>query len=103
MHRDHLTLKVTRTWWLAVLFLVLPLQAAGHEVRPAIATAVFAPDAGLEIVVTLNLEALIAGIGPDHKETADSQNAPEYDRLRQLGSAELKKGWMTSCRGSSPE
>lgn len=39
----------------------------------------------------LNLEAVLAGIDPELKDTNDSPNAPEYDRLRALPPAELEK------------
>ena len=43
--------------------------AAAHEIRPAIVTAVFAPEQRYEITVVANLEALLAGIGPVHADT----------------------------------
>lgn len=41
--------------------------------------------------INLNLEAILAGIDPDVKDTADSPNAAEYNRLRSLPPAELQK------------
>ena len=70
--------------------LALAGPAAAHELRPAIATVIVAPDGEVEVGVTLNLEAAMAGIEPDHADTEDSPNAPVYDDLRALGSDELR-------------
>ena len=63
--------------------------AAAHETRPVIATMNFAPDGGVELTLSLNLEAAIAGIGTQHKDTRDSAAAPLYDRLRGLNPRQL--------------
>jgi hypothetical protein len=74
---------------LALIALLLTAGLAGpvaaHELRPAIATVAVAPDGGVEVGITLNLEAAMAGIEPDHADTNDSPNAPLYDDLRMLG------------------
>ncbi len=68
-------------------------RVSAHEIRPAVATLSF-PDAGhYELTVTLNLEAVMAGIGPQHKDTRDSPNAQRYDRLRALPPGELGVRW----------
>jgi hypothetical protein len=67
--------------------------AAAHELRPAIATVVVAPDGGVEVGITLNLEAAMAGIEPDHSDTKDSANAPVYDELRELGADGLRDAY----------
>ncbi len=41
--------------------------------------------------ISLNLEAILAGIDPDVKDTSESPNAAEYNRLRNLPPAELEK------------
>lgn len=69
---------------LLLLLLMLPGSLAAHEVRPAIATATVAEDGGFKLEITLNLEAVMAGIEPDHSDTNDSQQAPTYDRMRSL-------------------
>lgn len=65
-----------------------PLKA--HEIRPAIATVVFGNAGAFELTVSLNLEALLAGIGPDHADTAQSASAGEYSRLRSLSPESLR-------------
>lgn len=82
------------SWFPCILGLLLaaaiPGGAAAHELRPAISTVTVAPDGAIEVTVALNLEAAMAGIGPDHADTGDSANAPLYDRLRSLGPDALR-------------
>lgn len=59
---------------------LVPVRA--HELRPAIATISFDAAGNLTLVMSVNLEALIANVGPGHDDTAQSPNAGEYDRLR---------------------
>jgi hydrogenase/urease accessory protein HupE len=58
--------------------------ARAHEVRPAVATILFDEAATFDLTVSLNLEALMAGIGPDHVDTSQAPSASEYNRLRAL-------------------
>ena len=69
-------------------WLVAP--AAAHELRPAIATVSFDAPGELRLELTLNLEALVAGIGAGHEDTSQSANAADYDRLRALAPADLQ-------------
>ncbi|MBC8130577.1 MAG: HupE/UreJ family protein [Rhizobiaceae bacterium] len=59
-------------------------SAKGHEIRPTIATLAIAPDGRFELALSLNLEALMAEIGPEHRDSSTSANASEYERLRAL-------------------
>ncbi len=59
-------------------------RALAHEVRPAIADLAFDGAGGYTVTISLNLEALVAEIGPDHEDTASSPNAVRYDTLRAL-------------------
>lgn len=73
------------SWALALLFLALwPAQLSAHELRPAIATAELRADGRFDLVISLNLEAMIAGVGPEHADTRDSPQALAYDALRAL-------------------
>jgi len=74
----------------ALLILAFAGPAAAHELRPAIATVVVAPEGEVAVDVSLNLEAAMAGIEPDHANTDDSPNAPVYDDLRALGPDALR-------------
>ena len=67
-----------------------PHVTRAHEVRPAIVTASFDQPLEVAIEVTANLEALIAGIGPEHKDTDHAPTASQYNALRTLAPAELK-------------
>lgn len=79
---------------LPILFtLILSLQAIAavaqaHEIRPAIATANFDAER-YDIDLSLNMEAVIAGVSPRHRDTDESPNAQAYNRLRELPSAAL--------------
>ena len=81
----------------SILFLViaflalLPGHAARtHELRPAIADITVERDGLLTARIRLNLEALLAGIGPEHRNTKDAPNAAEYDALRKLPPEDLR-------------
>ena len=65
-------------------------RAAAHEIRPAIAQFDAGADGTFKVVVTLNLEAIVAGIGPQHKNTSQSPNAGKYNQLRSLEPGALK-------------
>ena len=68
-------------------------RAIAHEIRPAIATIELRPDGNLELDLSLNLEALIAVIGPDHRDSSTSANAGEYNRLRALPPERLREAY----------
>ena len=67
-----------------------PTSVSAHELRPAIAELSFNEGKTYQISVSLNLEAFIAGIGPQHQDTNDSPSAKTYDRLRTLSPEELR-------------
>lgn len=62
--------------------------AAAHEIRPAVVTVTFEQDR-YRIEISTNMEAVLAGVSPRHKDTAESPQARLYDELRQLPPAEL--------------
>jgi len=45
---------------------------------------VFAADGTYVARISLNVEVILAGIGPQHQDTSDSPNAQTYDALRLL-------------------
>ena len=69
--------------------IVLLAQAGAHEIQPAVADMSFSQDQKYTISIVLNLEAIMANIEPEVSDTSESQNAPEYDRLRALPSDDL--------------
>lgn len=68
--------------------------AEAHEQRPAIVTAEISPAGEIEIRLAMNIEALIAGIDPEHSNTDDSDKEPMYERLRVTTQDGLKNAFM---------
>ena len=65
--------------------------AQAHQLRPALVSVSFSPDGGVKLLIETNAEALLAGIGPAHKNTDDSPRADEYRRLRALPPEALRQ------------
>jgi hydrogenase/urease accessory protein HupE len=65
-------------------FLTFPMVAHAHEIRPAVVTANVSKSDTYDVSVSLNIEALLAGIGPEHKDTNDAPEAATYKSLREL-------------------
>jgi len=65
-----------------------PSQA--HELRPAIADLSRESET-LVLTLRLNLEALLAGIPPEHDDSDAAPQAPRYDRLRSLPATSLQR------------
>ncbi|MBI3574904.1 MAG: HupE/UreJ family protein [Gammaproteobacteria bacterium] len=59
-----------------------------HEIRPAVVTVTFEQDR-YRVEINANLEAVLAGVSPRHKDTIESPNAKRYDELRRLPPSEL--------------
>jgi hydrogenase/urease accessory protein HupE len=56
-----------------------------HEIQPAIADLIFAPDfSTYALDIALNLEAAVTGIGSGHDDTDQSPEASQYNALRAL-------------------
>jgi hypothetical protein len=64
--------------------------ALAHEIRPAVVTVEFAAPQ-YQIEISTNVEAMLAGVSPKHRDTTDSPNAKRYDELRQLAPAALRQ------------
>jgi hydrogenase/urease accessory protein HupE len=75
---------------LLTLCLLTPGAALAHEIRPAVVTATFGSDNRFEVTVVTNMEALLAGIGPQHADTNESPSAGLYNELRALSPEALK-------------
>lgn len=71
------------------LAVLLATAADAHRLRPAVVTITFNPDETYVATIALNMEAILAGIGPQHQDTDESPNAREYEALRELQPAEL--------------
>jgi len=73
--------------------LFFSVQIWAHELRPAIADVSF-PDNSVNVSLRLNIEALIAEIGPEHDDTDDSPDAELYDQLRLMEPDDLKQAFV---------
>lgn len=83
---------------LAVTMLLLwTVPAQAHRLRPAMATLSFTGDRHYQLDLVLNAEAALAGIGPEHEDTALAPTAGDYDALRALDASTLAE----RIRGSS--
>jgi len=67
------------------------LNIQAHEVRPAIIDLDIIDSSNLQVTIKLNLEALVAQIDSQSKNTNDDKNAALYNQLRRLPAAELAK------------
>jgi HupE / UreJ protein len=79
--------------WLLILACAAVATAASvtaHEIRPAIVTATIGPTVDFTVDISLNIEALLAGIGPEHKDTNDAPEAATYKALRELDAEALQ-------------
>lgn len=74
--------------WLALLLVCG--SAAAHEIRPAVATLELLSDARYVIAINVNIEAVVAAVSPQHRDTDESPNAREYNRLRALAPDALR-------------
>jgi HupE / UreJ protein len=91
---------VTRAKMLYLLFswTILPWSilavavnsACAHEIRPAVVTITLGPVNDYRITATINIEALLAGIGSEHKDTDEAPEAQTYNALRSLPPEALK-------------
>jgi len=89
-----MTIYKSKLFVLAILTaLLVPWIVQAHEIRPAIADLTFEAQGGYQISISLNLEALIAEIGPQHKDTSDAPNAKRYDQLRALAPVLLRSAF----------
>jgi len=67
-----------------VISCFVAIEAQAHRLRPAIVTISFAQANSVEVEISLNIEAILAGVSPTHQDTNESPNAPEYDELRAM-------------------
>lgn len=65
-------------------------SASAHEIRPAVVNVVFDSNGHYSIDLGVNIEAMLAGISPKHKNTNESPNANRYNELRALPPGQLK-------------
>lgn len=66
------------------------MPAYAHEIRPAVASLTFDAAGRYTLELAVNVEAMLAGVGPRHRDTSESPNAKRYDELRALAPARLQ-------------
>ena len=76
--------KTLRAILAGVFALIMALPVAAHEIRPAIAD-LFLEDGSFRLEIKLNIEAIMAEVGSEASDTADSPNAEKYDEYRAMG------------------
>ncbi len=79
--------------WFALIWIAFAPPVHGHEIRPAVMT-LNVEQGRYTVDVSLNIEALLAGVGPEHRDTDDSPNAGDYAQLRALAPAALRQRWL---------
>lgn len=79
--------SLRRLW--PLLFFWLSLPAVAHEIRPAVVTVTFEQNR-YRVEISTNMEAVLAGVSPRHRDTSESPQAKRYDELRQLPPAALR-------------
>jgi len=77
-----------RVGLLVILLAIAANSAFAHKARPAVASMVLQSDNSLAINLMLNVEAVIAGVGPDHNP-GEFAIAGKYAKLRKLSPADL--------------
>jgi hydrogenase/urease accessory protein HupE len=87
---SHRRLAITLAALIAWL-VVGPPVARAHEVRPTLVTVTVLSAPRYEAVIGLNLEALLAGIGPEHQDTNDAPEIAAYTQLRALQPGALEE------------
>jgi len=76
---------------LGVFLFLISFSASAHEIRPAIVDINLSKDGNYTMAIQLNLEALIANIGSQHKDTNESDQAHIYNNLRKMPYDDLIK------------
>ncbi len=87
-------IATSRIPWLLTFVLLggwlVSQPALAHRLRPAIVTVTFNADGTFTAALQLNLEALLAGIGPEHEDTSQAPQAGTYNALRELPPESLR-------------
>lgn len=73
-----------------VLFLALMQSSHAHESKPAVALISVTDKGIVTIDITANIEAMIAGLGPDHNP-GEFVKASHYAALRKMSAKDLKQ------------
>ena len=72
------------------MLLLAALPARAHEIQASVAD-IGTSGGRIELLMRVNLEALLVGIGSEHDDTDESPRAADYDALRALPAGELRE------------
>ena len=75
---------------LACVSLFCSSTVSAHEIRPAVVNLVFDASGHYTIDLGVNVEAMLAGVSPKHRDTNESPNANRYNQLRALPPEEMR-------------
>jgi len=70
--------------------LIFSGSVLAHEIRPAVVNIEFDNQNRFTIDLGVNIEAILAGVSPKHKDTNESPNANRYNALRELAPDQLR-------------
>lgn len=76
-----------------VLFFWLTGVSIADVIKPTLAEISIYTDQKVEVVINLNLEAMMTGIGTQYKNTTDAPTSTEYDKLRNLSPEALRNSF----------
>lgn len=68
-------------------------NAHAHEIRPALVDLHIEENKTYTLTLRLNLEAVMAEIGPQHSDTSESPNTSRYNKLRALPGQQLQSAF----------
>lgn len=84
--------RMLKLVFLLCLFPVFMTSSVGaHEITPSIMDMDISKDKDISIYWEVNLEAMLADIGPEHDQTSESPNASIYDFYRGLSPEKLNE------------
>lgn len=86
--------KINKKLVLMILFFVVSLNLKAHEITPALINLSTNNTKEFNLVLDINLEAMMAGIGSNHKDTKDSPFSSKYDNFRKLNVNEINNQAM---------
>lgn len=75
---------------LASMSLFCSSTVSAHEIRPALVNLTVDNDGRYAIDLGVNVEAMLAGVSPKHRDTNESPNANRYNELRALPPDQLR-------------
>lgn len=76
---------------LGFLLCLWALPTSAHEIRPAVVNVQLQEDGNFQVSLQVNMEALLAGVSPEHSDTNESPNAQRYNSLRALPAPKLEE------------